>query len=243
MSNRGLDQERLEYIKGRINSQTQRVELIAWPRAEKLLYKVSLEVDWVRFYTLNHRTRAEQQQKEHSLGQPDLFSADPLGAHAQDVQMQIIASQDGFADLCADIGERGQREPAVVTAEGVLINGNRRVAALRRMLRDDHNLNCKYVQCLVLPDDANHDEILLLETELQIARDFKQEYSWINEALLIEELYEKNARSYQHVAKIMHRSTRDVQDAHDKLKQVYQLVELSQGAKQLADFKDHESAF
>lgn len=241
MPNPSLDQQRAEFLKARASAGTLR--LPAWPRQSKDLNEVELEVEWVRFSTLNHRTRAEQRAEITRAGNPHLFSADPLGVTAQNAQYSILKSQEGFDDLKKDLGLRQQQEPAVVTADGVLINGNRRAAALRSLYLDDDLPNARYVNCLVLPDDASHAELVDLETELQIAKDFKQEYGWINEALLIEELYDRENKDFGRVATRMHREASDVRSLFEKLQQVHQLVELSNGARLHIDFNENESAF
>ena len=241
MLNPLLDQDRLTFLNMRDSQR--KVVTPAWPRAEKELRQVELEVDWVRFSVRNHRTKAEQMQVTDNLGQKDLFTADPLGKEAQDAQFAILSSQSGFADLKADLRNRRQQEPAIVTAEGVLINGNRRSAALRSLYRNDHHLAARYVDCLVLPQDATMAELLDLEAELQVARNFKQDYSWINEALLIEELYEREHKNFDNVATRMHRNVEDVRGLYEKLQQVTQLVALSGGSRHHVDFTPNESAF
>lgn len=241
MPNPVLDQERTEFVAAR--DVLKRLPLPAWPRQNKDLNLIELEVGWVRFSTLNHRTKAEQLRAVAVSGNPHLFTADPLGPEAQTAQYGILKSQDGFADLKADLLERRQQDPAIVTADGILINGNRRTAALRSLFEEDDVQDARYVHCLVLPADATAAELVDLETELQIARDFKQEYAWINEALLIEELYERENRDFGRVATRMHRDAADVRALHDKLQHVHQIVALSQGAKLHIDFNDNESAF
>lgn len=242
MPNPILDQERVQFLKARINEHRNRL-LPSWPRMDKERPFVELEVDWVRFSTLNHRTRAEQLSAIHKTGNLQLFTADPMGPSAQKAQYDILRTQDGFEALKQDLGSRKQQEPAVVTADGVLINGNRRAAALRNLYVDDHVLTAQYVQCLVLPEDATSAEIIDLEAELQVARDFKEEYSWINEALLIEEIYQRENRNFERVAIKMHRTEPDVRSYYEKLQQVHQLVAMSNGARQYLDFAENESAF
>lgn len=240
-TNSVVDVERAEFLTAR--NVIGRVEVPAWPRASKELSLVELEVDWVRFSTLNHRTRGEQRAEVARTGDDGLFTQDPLGPKAQAAQYKILHAQEGFADLKQDLSERGQQDPAIVTADGILINGNRRSAALRSLYVEDNRPNARYVKCLVLPSDATAAELIDLETELQIARDFKQEYGWINEAFLIEELFERENRDFARVARRMHRSKVDVQSLYDKLQQVHQLVDLSGGARQHIDFNDNEAAF
>ena len=114
---------------------------------------------------------------------------------------------------------------------------------LRRLLHDDHDVGGKYIKAIVLPADATGDEILALETELQIAKDFKEQYSWVNEGLLIEELYEKHNRDFAMVAQLMHRDVKHIRDTYEKVQQLNQLVALSDGAYLHVDFVENESAF
>src|SRR3954451_2889677 len=100
MPNPTLDQERVEFLRSR--DQIGQVEVPAWPRSHKELSLVEIPVDWVRFSTLNHRTRAEQRREIARAGRFDLFTADPLGPDAQDAQSRILTSQEGFAELKED---------------------------------------------------------------------------------------------------------------------------------------------
>lgn len=244
MPNPVLDQERAQYLRTRLDSSTKRQRLLpAWPRPEKEFPEVSLEVMWVRLSTLNHRTKSEQMRVANEQNRPDLFTADPHGPEAQAHQYQILAGQEGFEDLKADLKKRGQREPAVVTAEGVLINGNRRTAALRSLYKDDDHGPSQYISCLVLPADASLPEIVDLETELQVAREFKEDYTWVNEALLIEEIFEREDKDWKKVAARMRQREPDVRARFETLQELHQLVALSDGALHLADFVPNESAF
>ena len=243
MEDRYMDRERLDYLASRLRASEKRELLPAWPRTERELPVVELPIDWVRFSTLNHRTRAEQRRATVEANQPDLFSADPLGEHAQTAQHKILTSQPEFDELQEDLRRRGQQEPAVITAEGVLINGNRRAAALRSLLDDYGELDGRYIRCLVLPGDASLEELVLLETELQVAPDFKQQYSWVNECLLIEELYDKLGRSFDRVARQMRKRQAEVRKEYETIQQVHQLVALSKGGLLHVDFEDNQSAF
>ena len=239
----GIDPDRAEFLRNRIAVSKSNTEFVpAWPRSQKALPAVDIDTKWVRFSTLNHRTRAEQDRAIKISGRDDLFTSDPLGDEAQSKQYEILSEQDGFGSLKEDVRSRGQQEPAIITADGILINGNRRAAALRSLLEDNY-LNAGYIRCLVLPEDATVAEIVDLEAELQIARTFKQDYSWVNEALLIQELYDREGKNFENVAKRMHRKTSEVRDMYEKIQQVQQLVALSQGTRHLVDFSSHESAF
>lgn len=243
MTNPFMDQERVDFIRAKVAASNKKALLTAWPRDERELPLIEVEVDWVKFSTLNHRTKAEQRREMAARSREDLFTSDPLGEEAQEAQYRILAGQAGFNELKEDLAERRQQENAVITADGILINGNRRVAALRSLLHENKDLNARYVRCLVLPADSTPSEIVQLETELQVARDFKQEYSWVNQALLIEELYEKYGRDFDQVAALMHRRPKEIREDYEKIQQVNQLVALSRGRWLHVDFEPNESAF
>jgi hypothetical protein len=237
-----IDQERAEFLAVRL-ANAKRQLLPPWMRPEKELPVVDLPIEWVRFSTLNHRTRAEQMREIEISGVTDLFTGDPMGSAAQESQLNILSSQEGFESLKQDLRERGQRELAVVTAEGVLINGNRRSAALRDLWLKDHVQSARYVRTYVLPADATADELIDLETELQVAKDYREDYSWVNEALLIEEIFEASNKDWDRVAQRMRLKPVEVRAQYEKLQQLHQLVAMSNGTRHHADFVDNESAF
>lgn len=237
-----MDQERAEFLAIRVVKAPKQL-LPQWMRPDKELPLVNLPIDWVCFSTLNHRTRAEQMREIKTKGVADLFSGDPLGDAAQQAQFDILAGQDGFGELKQDLRDRGQQEPAVVTAEGVLINGNRRSAALRDLWLKEHLPGARYVRAYVLPADTTADELIDLETELQVAKDYREDYSWVNEALLIEEIFEASNKDVGRVARRMRLKPEKIVAQYEKLQQLHQLVAMSNGTRYHADFVDNESAF
>jgi len=70
-----------------------------------------------------------------------------------------------------DIQTHGQTEPGVITADGIIIDGNRRAVCLKKLASQASGNN--YFLAAVLPDEmANAEsEIRKLETELQMGRD------------------------------------------------------------------------
>ena len=113
-----IDHERAEFLSARASG-TKRQLLPQWMRPDKELIVVDLPIEWVRFSTLNHRTRAEQMREIETSKTPDLFKGDPIGDLAQQAQINILTSQEGFESLKEDLSKRGQQEPAVITVEGV----------------------------------------------------------------------------------------------------------------------------
>jgi len=98
----------------------------------------------------------------------------------------------------------GQREAILISSTGVVINGNRRLAAMRE-------LGVDYVDCMVLPADATADEIVDIEANLQAKPETKLDYDWIGDAQLINRLIHMG-RSTKDVADRLNRSENDIKN-------------------------------
>jgi hypothetical protein len=81
--------------------------------------------------------------------------------------------------LARFLKEEGQAEPAVVTYDGFVVNGNRRVCILRRE-------SVEYMDIVILPQ-CQLKEIYELELALQMAPETKAEYNWVDGLLSIRE--------------------------------------------------------
>lgn len=73
-----------------------------------------------------------------------------------------------------------QEEPLLLTRDGVVVNGNRRLAILRK-----HNIGKGYVDVCLLPDGVSQDDIRLIEFRLQMDDPGKADYSWVNQLIAI----------------------------------------------------------
>ena len=148
---------------------------------------------------LNHRSHRIRAQLE---GHPaaESIKQNPDDDSAQDAIRDLLRSTPGFAPLKEDLGARGQAEPGVVTVSGLLINANTRAVAL-----DD--LGVKYIDVAVLPADATIAELYAIEADLQVAANFRQDYTFTNELLFVYDLIAEQNRSETDVALQMRWST------------------------------------
>ena len=78
-----------------------------------------------------------------------------------------------------------QTEPLLVTADAVVLNGNRRLAAMRDLLAGDREQFHGFaaIDVAVLPEDAASADIEMIEAALQMAPDTKLAYGWIERRL------------------------------------------------------------
>jgi hypothetical protein len=137
----------------------------------------------------NMRTMVMQQVEIRSLGLDEsYFSSGEENQEAQGVQHRILVemAKDPTADIHSHLSEtKEQRDPLLVTVTGVVVNGNRRLAAMRDLFAADPIAysNFSHIEVAVLPDDASEDDLSEIETRLQIAPDLRSEYGWVEEAL------------------------------------------------------------
>jgi hypothetical protein len=73
-----------------------------------------------------------------------------------------------------------QEEPLLLTRDGVVVNGNRRLAILRK-----HNIGKGYVDVCLLPEGVSQADISLIEFRLQMDDPGKADYSWVNQLIAI----------------------------------------------------------
>ena len=83
------------------------------------------------------------------------------------------------------LGEGRQTEPILITAAGVVVNGNRRSAAMREHYAtvEATYSSFSHINCKVLPAAATDKEIKEIEIRLQMQPETRLPYTWVNEAL------------------------------------------------------------
>ncbi len=140
---------------------------------------IKLRTDFLR-YNVNsgrtHKARLKWLANHPELG-PDFFD-DPESPRVQEAMNDILVNMAEEADLAESLRVETQQEPAIITKDGYVVNGNRRLAALRQQGVD-------YMDAVVLPETAQDQEIYELELALQMAPETKAGYNWVDELLHI----------------------------------------------------------
>jgi len=110
----------------------------------------------------------------------------------QRVQHKLLSSlankgTSSVAPIIDELRKDGQRDPILITHTGIVVNGNRRLAALRELAKDssEPSTSYAYVDCMVLPSDTSPEEIDDIELNLQGRKQTKLDYDWIGTARLI----------------------------------------------------------
>jgi len=94
-------------------------------------------------------------------------------------------------ELRKSLQHTGQKEPAIVSCDGFLINGNRRLMALQKLFEDTRDTKFDFMKVVILP--GKHDpggpptirEIEQIENRYQLQSEGKAEYTAFDKALSI----------------------------------------------------------
>lgn len=100
----------------------------------------------------------------------------PDDPKAQDEIQRLILEQAEAKELTTHIDEEGQLQPGIVSSDGTLIDGNRRLAVLRGLWKETKDDRFKYMRAAVLPKDATAAEMYLLEVNLQMTPETRKKY-------------------------------------------------------------------
>lgn len=141
------------------------------------LAKIEVPLDFPLYNVLSGRTHRAQSEWIERHGRAGDFFADPEDPGVQRAQHEILQLVISEENLDEDLLRRQQRNPIVLTYDGFIVDGNRRVCALREQ-GDVEN-----VVAVVLPRDTSTPEMYETELELQMARETRADYNWIDQAL------------------------------------------------------------
>jgi len=133
----------------------------------------------------NGRFAAELLEKESELKRK-LDSGTPQDARI--IQRLLIDLKSNETEaLKDDLRKNGQLDPGVITRDGAVINANRRMAILSALREETNDPRFEYLRVARLPKAVDEKDIWRIEAKLQFAKEFRLEYSPINELLKLKE--------------------------------------------------------
>lgn len=168
----------------------------------------------------NFRTFTDQREYIAKVGvSSDFFIMGQESETVQQIQHEILTrlarkGKDGSITPVIDVLRKDlQDEPLLITENGIIVNGNRRLAAMRELYSEGTNETSSFadVELMVLPGDVTQDEIVDIEAILQGKPETKLDYDWIGDAQLIKAQLEIHKRASD-VSKRLNRSERDIRN-------------------------------
>ncbi len=211
--------EREAIIQKRLESSSETGTLWDFRGDKATLKIIPLPVDLPIYRMDNCRTYSEQQDTIAKDGlNKDYFAKGQELSTAQGAQHTILVKlakkeAKSVSPIMGVLETEGQRDPILITSTGVVVNGNRRLSAMRELYAADESPNSAYayVKCMVLPPDTTPDEVDDIEANEQARPETKLEYDWIGDAQLVRRQVNK-ARSPKMVAIQLRRSEADVKN-------------------------------
>lgn len=155
------------------------------------IFKVyAIQIDVPKYRLSNGRTQAAQEEylAKHPDLEEDFFSRDYESLEAQTVQHQLLREMVDGTPLYSYFKDENnsQDEPLIITIDGFIVNGNRRLCSMREFYYNDKEKYAHFghIDVAILPVCTPKD-IDELEAYLQIQPDIKQNYSWIAKACML----------------------------------------------------------
>ena len=149
-----------------------------------------VKTDLLRFRKDNGRIASEVESYEN-LKQP----LEEDEEETQKIISGFLNSKDReeTKTLMQALKRDGQQEPAIITCDGFLINGNRRKLALDMLYEDKKDEHYRSMKVVILPGKNDKDEggpptlleIEEIENRCQLQKEGKAEYSHFNQALSV----------------------------------------------------------
>lgn len=154
---------------------------------ERDIVRVPIEI--LRYRKDNGRIASDIKDHESNIG-----TLDEKDEQAQIVIAEYLREKDPekTATLKSTLAHIGQQDPAIITCDGFLVNGNRRKMVMEQLCQEfPENDSYKYMKVVVLPGKGDEGgpptllEIEKLENRYQLQSDGRAEYYGFDRALSI----------------------------------------------------------
>lgn len=168
----------------------------------------------------NFRTFTEQKEylAKESL-KSDFFLKGQETESIQQIQHEILSrlakkgKDKSIVPVIDVLRKEKQQEPLLITSNGIMVNGNRRLAAMRELFAEGTSeaASFKDVTLMVLPADATAEEIIDIEASLQGKPETKLDYDWIGDAQLVKAQVNIHKKYYE-VSQRLNRNEKDIRN-------------------------------
>lgn len=207
--------QRRKLIDESLNASPSRSQEIEFQNRRTSLPILTVDIDFPKYRLNNGRTF--DLQADHLARHPELnrdyFERDPELDVAQSVQHELLKQVLGGKNLFEYFTKHEQEEPLIIDNDGLVVNGNRRLCAMRELLSSDSERysNFRHVDCAILPP-ASSEDIDELEARLQIHPDIKEPYSWTSKILMYQRRKEAHGYGEDKLAQIYEIPVTDIQE-------------------------------
>lgn len=135
---------------------------------------------------------------------------------------------DKTKTLKEDMRKKSQMEPGVITHDGFVINGNRRMAVLWELHNAEPTGKWLLLDAVRLPEEITEQDIWKIEAGLQLSKDKIAEYHPVNELLKIKQGLNTQL-TFKEIAAAMYGYTEEeIKEANDRLQIIDSFLEFFQ---------------
>lgn len=188
-------------------SPSEKTQLVPSFQGKNDYYKIyTVPISLPKYRLDNGRTYAAQ--AEYLATNPnapkDIFEKDWESEEAQQIQHELLKKMLGKdeKDLLEYFKKNEQTEALILTHDGFVVNGNRRLCTMRELFElSPDAYPFEYINIVILPP-ADEKDIDELEGALQIAPDIKEEYTWYARALKYKKKRDQHNYTVSQLAKI-----------------------------------------
>lgn len=226
-------------ISAKVVTATEKYTIHAFRNRRSDLPVIQVPIELPVYRMENFRTFTDQKDFIASEGKSaDYFEKGQESEEVQQAQHGLLhrlalkGKADSVVPVSAVLAEDGQQQPLLITSTGVVVNGNRRLAAMRELFADPQgsHSNFSHIDVMVLPADASANDLLDVEANLQAMPETRLDYDWIGEAQLIKQLVSLG-RTHKQVAAQLRRSEKDIKYAIQTLAEADLYLKEAKGTK------------
>ncbi|MEK4376865.1 hypothetical protein [Bacillus sp. FSL R5-0434] len=213
------------------------------------IFKV--DIGMPKYRLSNGRTQDAQEEHYTKYNLPEnYFERDIELEEVHKVQHGILKKQlrsTGGIDLLVYFLNKQQEEPLILDNDGFVVNGNRRLCAMRELHQKEVDSGVisprfSHVEVIILPP-CSEEDILTLESKLQIIEDIQADYVWTAEACMYRSLRDKKGYTTEKIAGIYDKKPEQIEELILLLTYVDQYLESRNIPKQYYQILDQQLAF
>jgi len=220
--------ERAKEIEAYITSLGEDAEIGKWPLEiggkKQILPFYALPIkDFLRFSINNGRIVVEVKQWEEDNGR----RLDPCDNkdHKEIHKILLSLNEGKTKELKEDLKKKGQMEPGVITFDGFVINGNRRMAVIEELHEENPSGKYERLDVIRLPENISEKDLWRIEAGLQLSKDKVAEYGPVKELLKIRQGKKAGLTNKEIAAAMYGRDLTWVEDSLERLELIDQFLE------------------
>lgn len=212
--------ERQALIIRAINASDKKIDFYQFRSSKKELPIIKILIDIPVYRMENFRTFTDQKEYLQDRNSDlTLFEVGQEVESVQQIQHELLAKlankgkENSLVPVIDVLRKVRQQEPLLITVEGIVVNGNRRLAAMRELFSEDSSEfdSFRYIEVMVLPADTTQEEIKDIEASLQGKPETKLDYDWIGDAQLVSSQVSIH-KSFYDVSQRLNRSEKDIKN-------------------------------